>query len=156
MEQQQLFADEPERPSVTQGLLGSYVESYHAQAGNRPPARVLGQVAATVNELVKGGAKVTHIEQALDVMVTRALRPSILPQLVAEVDLKEATQRARDWVARKGWPTGWRFKRSAASGMHVKDTLGYDWPPPGYGLERPTYEEIEEALRGKDEDDKQA
>ena len=77
-------------PTVSaQAVVGAWID----WLGQRPPGRVVGQVARLVGELLAEGIEPDMIKSALADMSRRSLNPSVLPSLVHEQQVR--VQRAQ-------------------------------------------------------------
>jgi hypothetical protein len=67
-----------------QALVAYYVDQYTEIANQRPPKRVVGQVAQQVGQLADDGVDAPTIEAALRLMLQRRQNPSTLPSFILE------------------------------------------------------------------------
>lgn len=76
-------------------IVAHYVDATRALGGDTP-ARVKGQVAKLVGELLKEGITPAHVTAGVDLMVERRLHPSTLPSCVNEASMpRRAPARGR-------------------------------------------------------------
>jgi hypothetical protein len=144
--------------SSSKDIVARFVD-YARELGADPPKRVVGQMAAQVNALLKEGQRPEHVMAAAEMVAEKGLDPSSLPSCTftaardaTRMAKPEVRQRLAEYIAANGWPTGARFVRGTHGGTYVFDALGHDRPPPGYGspvIRRPTRAEILAALTGK-------
>lgn len=147
-------------PQGSQRYVTYFVDRARRVNGTSPPRRVIGTIAKEVDALVKEGTEPDHLLTGIDILVDKGLDPTQLASCVftAQARMKDGMSRedlkllnefldAEVRPAGLRWPTGSRWRRGAAAGTFVQDTLGLDRPPYNVPWSSPSKREIVQALR---------